>query len=291
MKHLLAFVIIILLFNSSMFSQNFEEYAGAIKLSDTAIITYKVFFKIDKSKVTGYSLTDLGGEHETKSNLVGFYDANKNKLSFKEVGIVYTKSIITQNDFCHIHFDPVNYKAGKTSYFKGTFKGRYNDGQECIDGEIFLNSVEKINSRMEKVTKKVNRSNRINDSIKDKFNNLKIMESLSLNMLKADRVLSVFSESNSINLEIFDGGQEDGDVISVKINGHTVLEHFTISSKRKIIPIKLLHNKTSIELIAQTVGTISTNTAVIEINDGKNNIRALTNLKVGESTKIDVLKL
>ncbi|RIA09562.1 hypothetical protein OE09_1401 [Flavobacteriaceae bacterium MAR_2010_72] len=290
MKYLSLIIINILLVNGTLFSQNLEEYAGAIKLSDSAIITYKVFFEINQSKVTGYTLTDLGGEHETKSNLVGFYDTNNNKLSFKETGIVYTKSIITQNDFCYIHFSPVNYKAGKTTYFKGTFKGMFNDGQQCIDGEIFLNSVEKINSRMEKITKKVNRSNRINDSIKDKFNNLKLMENLNLNMLKADRILSVFSEDKTINLELYDGGQEDGDVISIKVNGILVLDNFKITTKRKMIPITLSNNKTSIEIIAKTVGTISTNTAVIEINDSKNNIRALTNLKAGETTKIDILK-
>ncbi|MFT4803513.1 MAG: hypothetical protein ACI9YE_000706, partial [Psychroserpens sp.] len=38
------------------------------------------------------------------------------------------------------------------------------------------------------------------------------------------------------------------------------------------------------------VGTMSTNTAVIEIHDGVNKIRAMTNLEKNQSTQIHVLQ-
>ena len=74
------------------------------------------------------------------------------------------------------------------------------------------------------------------------------------------------------------------------VNDKLVLNNFTVTSQKKILTVDLLNDKTSIVLIAKNVGTISTNTAVIEINDSENNIKALTNLKVGETTQIDILK-
>jgi len=272
------------------YSQDTSEYVGAIKLNDSSVITYKVNFKISGTKVEGFSVTDFGGEHETKSNLVGFYDQEKKKLAFNEIGIIYTKSPVTQKDFCFIHFRPTNYKNGKTSYFKGDFKGLFSDGQECISGEIYLNSVEKASEKLAKVSKKINNSNRVPDSVKVKFNNLKLMDRVNTNVLKANKTLSVFTKSKFVNLELYDGGQEDGDIITIMVNDKKVLSNFTVTSNRNVLPIEILADKTSIVLIAENTGTISTNTAVIEISDGKNNIRALTNLNVGETTQIDILK-
>ena len=143
---------------------------------------------------------------------------------------------------------------------------------------------------MEKIAKRINKSNRVPDSIKTKFNNLKLMDKVNMNVLKSSKTLSVFTKSKTINLELYDGGQEDGDIISIKVNGKLVLKDFTVTAQRKVLPIEISGDKTSIVLIAENTGTISTNTAVIEINDGVNNIRALTNLKAGETTQVDILK-
>ena len=145
MKSLGALAILILFNFLQVNSQNSGEYVGAIKLNDSSIITYKVNFNINGSKVDGFSITDFGGEHETKSYLVGYYNEAKKKLTFNEKGIIYTKSPITQNDFCFIYFQPSDYKLGKTTYFKGDFKGLFSDGKECTSGEIYLNSVENVN--------------------------------------------------------------------------------------------------------------------------------------------------
>ena len=116
------------------------------------------------------------------------------------------------------------------------------------------------------------------------------MDKVNMNVLKSSKTLSVFTKSKTINLELYDGGQEDGDIISIKVNGKLVLKDFTVTAQRKVLPIEISTDKTSIVLIAENTGTISTNTAVIEINDGVNNIRALTNLKAGETTQVDILK-
>ena len=110
-----------------------------------------------------------------------------------------------------------------------------------------------------------------------------------MNILKKAQTTSIFTKSKFVTLTIFDGGQEDGDVVTILANGKVILRRYIISKEKKILEIPISVNKTTITIIAESTGSITTNTAVVEINDDYNNIRALTNLKKGESTKIDVL--
>ncbi|MBT8260479.1 MAG: hypothetical protein KJN82_04130, partial [Bacteroidia bacterium] len=162
---------------------------------------------------------------------------------------------------------------------------------ECINGEIRLQQTEKLVKKFSKLEKKIEKSKRIHDSIKSKINPIKVMDSLNMNILRKKETMSVFSNNDSLQLILYDGGQEDGDKISIFVDGKQVLYNYLISNKKEILNIPLLTNKTKIVVRAESVGSISTNTAVLEIDDSKNNIRALTNLKKGEETTINVLKL
>ena len=282
------FSLFLLLTSQLIFCQDFQEFVGAIKLNDTSVITYKLKFKVENEKISGFSLTDIGGNHETKSTISGTY-TNK-ELSFKETDIIYTKSNISQKDFCHIHFEPTRYRVGKTNSMKGNFKGYFSDGQKCLDGELYLNSVAKVEKRMERVKRFVNRSKRIDDTIKQKINNLKLMEKTNVNVLKKSQITSLYTNSNKIALEVYDGGQEDGDVINIIVDGKTVLRNKKITTTKELIEIQINNKVTNIEIFAVSVGEISTNTAIIEISDDINDIKAMTNLKKGEITTIRVLK-
>ena len=290
MRNYIVRILFIFIASIQVTAQEANEYIGAIKLNDSAIITYKVKFDINYDQVEGYSITDFGGDHETKSKLRGSYNPSTRELSFNEYDIIYTKSDVIHDDFCFVHFEPTYFKPGKTKYFKGDFKGEFSDGEECISGELFLNSAENVEKRMEKMTKKINNSNRVPDSIKQKATDLKVLDKLNINILKKSQITSVFSNSKVVSLLIYDGGQEDGDIISIKVNGEIVLRRHTISKEVKTVEIPLTSKKTIIEVIADGVGTISTNTAVIEIHDGINAIKAMTNLEKNQFTQIHILQ-
>ena len=79
MKYFLFFwLVLFFLQKTSCFGQKSNEYIGAIKLMDSSIITYKIKFElISDNQIKGYSITDFGGDHETKSSLTGYYDKGK----------------------------------------------------------------------------------------------------------------------------------------------------------------------------------------------------------------------
>ncbi|MDG1729400.1 MAG: hypothetical protein P8K68_07470 [Algibacter sp.] len=272
------------------FSQNKHEYVGGVKLSDTILISYKIKFTESDGEVKGYSITDIGGEHETKSNIFGEYDVDNKVLSFRETGIVYTKSTVSQNDFCFLNTTIKNFIFGKTKKVKANFIGLFSDNTECINGEILLNAFEQAEERAQKLVNKISKSKKVPDSLKQKLREINLMDTFKINMLKKNQTLSIFTNSNSIKFIIYDGGKEDGDKITILVNNDIVLNTYEADKLKKYLDINLDKRKTSIVIKAVNEGSISPNTVVVEIDDGINKIKALSNLKKNETTQIDVLK-
>ena len=144
---------------------------------------------------------------------------------------------------------------------------------------------------MTRVTKKINRMKKVPDSIKQRFKPLKMMDSLNMNILRKEQTLSVFSKSNQVHLIIYDGGKEDGDKITVSANTKTLLKNYEAKKEKRSIVLDVSDDTTSITIEAVNEGTIAPNTVIVEIKDGLNNIQALSNLKAGEKTQIDILKV
>lgn len=287
----IKFLFILIFLSQAIQGQNSNKFAGFIKLQDSLFIKYKIEFNATDGKVSGYSYTDFGGEHETKSRILGSYDEINKQISFKEVEMVYTKSPVSLDDFdfCNVYFTSKRFKLGSDKMM-GDFKGLFSDGTKCLDGEIALSSIEKIQKRVTKFTKKVKKSKRIADSIKDKVQNIKIIDTLNLNVLKKNEITSIPTLSKLIKLLIYDGGQIDDDIVSIFQDGKAILTRYRISASKKVIEIPVLKNLTRIKILSESVGSIGSNTAIIEVLDGNNTIKTMTNLKKGETTEIDILK-
>ena len=283
-------LLLILCVVSSSFSQNKYEYVGGIKLNDSLVIPYRITFNENKGKVKGFSVTDLGSEHETRSNIFGEYNEKNKTLSFREVGIVYTKSPVSQNDFCFLNTTIKNFVFGKTKKAKANFVGLFSDYTQCINGEILLNSVEKTEKRIQKVVTKINRSKKIADSVKQRLVGLDIMSNFKMNVLKKNGTLSIFTDAKAIQLTIFDGGKLDGDRVSIIQDGTFLLNEYEATKTKKVLVIAIENKKTTLQIKAHNEGTIAPNTVIVEIDDGKNNIKALSNLKEGEITTMHIYK-
>lgn len=282
-----TFIFFCTFFSSFCLAQENYEYVGVIKLNDSSFISLSLKIEENNGKISGYTLTDAGGEHETKTSIVGSYSEKDNILKFKEIETIYTKSYITEEDFCYINFVSDKYRLGKSNKLKGDFKGLFPDNTVCFNGEILLSTIEKYTQRVEKADKIIKRTKRIPDSLKETIDIVKTMKDSQMNILRNKQTMSVFSKSKNIRVEIFDGGQLDGDRITLKFNNKIVLDNYETNKERKSLPFTLNNKKSTFILTAENVGTMSTNTAVIEIFVDNSKFRALTNLKAGEQTQID----
>ena len=288
-SYLTLFIFLVL--NSKFtFAQSELDYLGVIKLNDSAFISYSLKLVEKKGIISGYSITDIGGEHETKSNITGSYAKNTNTLSFKEVGIIYTKSDVSDYDFCYIHFNGTVRNIDAVKSINGKFNGLYNDGSTCINGEISLRSIQKIEKKALKIDNRLQKSKKITPELKEKISLTKTLDTLKMNILKSNQNLSMFTSSQSLKLQIYDAGKVDGDKINVFVNDTVLLKNYIVSKKIKQLLIPLQSKLTTVKISALNVGTISPNTAKIEITDQKNNIQTITSLKKGEKTSITIIK-
>lgn len=286
---------VVLLFALFLFvtasAQNDYEYIGAIKLNDSAFISYKITFSETDGLLQGYSVTDLGGSHETMSYLTGTYDAEQDAIDFYESGIIYTKSYVTQNDFCYVHFKGRLKKLDDRQGIQGSFEGLYDNGESCIDGTIEMLSFNKVLKRAKRLDRKIDRTILISKEKRDKVNLVKDLESTRVNMLNKDEVLNVFVEKDSIMLRLYDAGQEDGDRISMWVDDTILLEDYTVKNTPREVLISLEKPETSVRIEALSSGSIGANTVKLELvlNDDTV-IDGLTNLEAGDVTSLVIRK-
>lgn len=289
LKNLLIPFMVLLFVNAS--AQEDYEYIGAIKLNDTSFISYKIAFDEKDGLLEGYSITDLGGSHETMSYLSGSFDSNKDEIDFYESGIVYTKSLVTTNDFCYVHFTGKLKKLDDRQGIQGSFKGLYDNGESCIDGTIEMLNFRKVLKRAKRLDRKIDRTILISKEKRDKVNLVKELESTKVNMLNKNEMLNVFSGSSEVVLRLYDAGQEDGDRVSLHINDSLLLDNYTVTNTPKEIRVTIEEPQTTLLIQALNAGTIGGNTVKLElVLDESTVVDALTNLKEGEKAGLVLRK-
>ena len=97
-------------------------------------------------------------------------------------------------------------------------------------------------------------------------------------------------ESNKLKLYIWDANQEDGDKIELRINNDIILNDFETKNKRKKIKYNLLKGENTIEIKAMNLGTSPPNTSRIELVDSNTKYPIITQLELGKSAIIKVVK-
>lgn len=291
-KHIIVFLIFLNIFSYKLYSQNEVTYYGTVMLTDSTLITYRIILKEKNGDVSGYSITDLGGDHETRSNILGEYDNSTKELNFRETDIVYTKSEVTTYDFCFINSTIKNFKFGKTKKIKSPFLGFFSDNTECINGELLLVEEEKVKKLYTKASKIIQKSKKLTDSVKQASDPIKNLEEKNKNILKKGQVLNVFTTNSYVDLYIYDSGEVDNDKIELKVNSKTYFKEFTARKEKEHINIPLKTIVTAIDIKALNEGDIGKNTVRVLIKDGSNKtIRVLTSLNKNDLATVKIHKL
>lgn len=291
MKNVYIFLTFFLTSYFSVYSQVNYEFYGALKLNgnEKQMITYKLIFTENQGKINGYTVTDLDGPHETKNSISGFYDKKNKMFSFQEEDILYTKSKFDENSFCFINFKGKVKLVENTSKLEGDFKGLFNNKSKCIDGTVALVGSSRIYNLISRLNKKIQKSKKLDEAAKEKYNPYKLIDSLKINRLTKNQDLTVFWRNNNAKIAIWDNGKEDGDVIDIYHNDKLLLNNFKVTTDKKELDIRLV-KKNIFKIVAVNEGQIKTNTVKIELTDGERSFDLLSNLDKGESALITIVK-
>uniref|UniRef100_UPI00404AE824 hypothetical protein n=1 Tax=Flavobacterium sp. TaxID=239 RepID=UPI00404AE824 len=257
---------------------------------DDQIISYRLVFKETNGILSGYSVTNLSGEHETKNLIEGTYSYITKKFTFKETNIVYTKSPLTKEAFCYVNFSGEVKLNNENSKLDGDFQGFFDNKEKCIDGTMILIGSANIYKKLGKIDKKIQKTKKITKAEKEMINPYALMDSLQISTLKKNENLNVFWKSPKFVLELYDEGKIDGDKVRIIHNKKIILDNYQLLKQRKRIEVELKEGQNVFEIIALNEGEIQPNTAVLELIDGEQNIKLFGNLKKGESNSITIIK-
>jgi len=274
----ILFLIFFTLCYSCTFSQNTFSYLGTLLLNDNTPISFSMELQEENGIVNGYSLTNINTPDETKSEISGLYFKKDKSFQLQETQILSTNSEAPLNTFCYINMN-LSFK-GKfgSKHLEGTFTGNFLDSTKCAKGKMILMEKTKLKKKIEKIKKKIEKKNQDTSRVK------------RTQILKDGDDFTINWESNKLKLLIWDANQEDGDKITLIINGNIVLNDVKTKNKRKKIKYKLQDGKNIIEIKATNLGTSPPNTSRIELIDKKIKYPIITQLELGKTAIIKVIK-
>ena len=280
MKNTLTIIFFIL--STLAYSQNTFSYLGTLLLSNNTPISFSMELKEQNGIVNGYSITNINTPDETKSEISGLYFKKDKSFQLLETQILQTKSEAALNTFCYINMN-LKFK-GKfgSKRLEGTFIGNFLDSTKCASGKIILMERTKLEKKIEKIKKKIGKKIE-----KEKIDTTQILQT---QILKDGDDFTINWERNKLQLYIWDANKEDGDKIELRINNNIILYDFETKNKRKKIKHKLLEGENIIEIKAINLGTSPPNTSRIELVDSKTKYPIITQLELGKSAIIKVVK-
>ena len=244
-------------------------------------ISYSMELKENNGIVNGYSITNINTHDETKSKISGIYFKEDKSFQLRETQVLSTKSNAPLNTFCYINMNLSFKEKLGSKRLEGVFTGNFLDNKECAKGKILLIEKNKINRKTKKLKKKIEKE------IKKNQDTSSVKKSL---VLKNGDHFTVNWESNNLKLLIWDANQEDGDKITLIINGNILLDNFKTNRKYKKIKYKLTDGENIIEIAAVNLGSSPPNTSRIELIDNKIKYTINTQIEIGEKAIIKIIK-
>lgn len=266
------------------------EYTGVIKLSEFDFVPYKLTFEEYQGNLQGYSLKDVGGSRETRSNIKGFYDSASKTFRFSEYDVIYTKASSRTEDICLVRFKSSMKELKTNKVFSNNFKMYNVKGQACMEGLIIMSRV------FNKASTVIASQKAINPTVKTKTTPIKkevathVIDTLTYSVIKKNENLNVFIKTKEITISIYDSGKVDDDRINLYIDDILFLEDYAIEKEKKTIPLTITNETTVLRVEALTEGTSAPNTVKVEIQDGLNIISTRTSLKTGEKASLTLVK-
>lgn len=100
---------------------------------------------------------------------------------------------------------------------------------------------------------------------------------------------NVEAASRQITLAIWDDAVEDGDSISLNINGKWIVQGMAVKKRPQFIIVTLEPGQNKITFIADNLGSIIPNTSVLEIIDGKKRKSFMIDTNLSQNNLINIM--
>ena len=273
---------ILITFNYIGLSQSHSVYIGTIISTNNNPISYKLDFTEDNGIISGYSITNIGTNDETKSKIIGTYISSEKTLHIKETEILTTNSQEPLENFCFIEMKLEKKGIFGSKRIEGEFNGYFLNKKKCARGRIIMIEEKKLRKIKKKIA--LNKRERVKKEEKEEE------EEEEEILMKSGEKFTFNSERKKITLLIWDANKEDGDKIDLLLNSVTILSNYETKNKAKKIRIKLEDGKNIIVVKATNEGINPPNTSRIELIDGKTKYTVDVQLQLDNNITIEINK-
>ncbi|MGC4059051.1 MAG: hypothetical protein QM743_13185 [Chitinophagaceae bacterium] len=238
-------------------------FTGTLSVASASTYTYKLVIAPYNGKWAGYTLLDEGGINETKSSVGVQFSKEKGGMILAEKALLFTRS--KEQAFCFVN--AVLRMSGKNEkkILKGMFIGRDKSDQFCGNGNLRFNVPDRAQLLMTP------------DGSKDTNLNKVVTSFMSQDFTVG---------STQVQLELWDGGANDHDSLSVYLNGSSVGAPFEITSEKRTLQLDLKSGNNIVHIKALNEGTRPPNSARITIVDGATRYSVVSYLKTGQQATV-----
>lgn len=266
---------------------------GKLIMKTGETFPYKVVLTDSGDVVKGYSLTYKEPD-ETKTAIRGTLDRRMRTLKFKEKDIIYSHNVSTKAFMCLVNAS-LEYVRDASGYvLKGPVTSREADNTACTPGEIVFDNEQEVQNLFayhEHFDTVISMKKKVKEP-EIAQPNAQTQEPLVTEQVTVGTEKSYEWQSDTVIIDIWDGGNVDGDRITLKFNGVAYLTNYYLVKEKKQLRIPISGHKTNdLVIFADNEGSDPPNTASIMLTDGATRYSILAYNKKGDAAMIKIKKV
>jgi hypothetical protein len=266
---------------------------GTLEVNTGEIFPYKIVVTESGGVIKGYSLT-YKEPNETKAVISGTLDRMGHTLKFKETEIVYSRGFHTKAFMCLID---ARLRDEYGNSLIGPITSKEADNTACTGGKIIFKNSEQIQNlfgyhdqydTIISMKKKPKPSIVVpEDPHEEEPSKVMVTEKVTAGMEKIYEW-----HSDTVVIDVWDGGNVDGDRITLKYNGNTYLDKYYLAKQKKQLRIPVSRVGTDIiTILADNEGTEPPNTASLLLWDGSTKYSILAYNPKGNEAVIKIRRV
>lgn len=269
---------------------------GNIDMATGEKFPYSVVFSEHNGAIRGYSVT-YHEPNETKTAINGILDKHKHTLSFRESVIISSHGFHTKAFMCLVDAHLEYMQSGTGNILTGPANSKEADRTSCTAGTITFSDVRELRelfARQEQFDTVI--------SMKKKTNEMRPAEAVkeSVPAPATDLVTDKITEgidrayawhSDTAVVDVWDGGDIDGDRVTITFNGKPVLTNYFLLKEKRRLKLPLHSGMNTIAIFADNEGSDPPNTASLLLTDGQAQYSVLAYNPKGKTAVIRIKKV
>jgi hypothetical protein len=267
-KSVLAILLSLIPFFS--FAQPFT-LTGSVNMNTDEVFTYKIVFTESQGSIKGYSIT-YDPPNETKAAITGTLDKAGRSLSFRETEIIYSHDVRTRAYMCLLDAKTEYVQSLKGKILQGALSGNEADRTACTGGTVTFAVPEEISllfDRREQFDTIITMKKKAKETPVAVAQPPVAEQPMVTDKITKGTDKTYEWHSDTVIIDIWDGGVSDGDQVTIEYNGRTYLSKHVLSKQKK--QLRLPVSPTGMDIItilADNEGWDPPNTATLMLTDG-----------------------